>query len=50
MFAFLFLLPVWLSIEAQSVNVLHYKYQINLNDKNDTIYGFADKKIINKNL
>lgn len=31
------------SVQAQSnIDVLHYKYSIELNDENDTIYGRAD--------
>lgn len=43
------LLIVCLTSEAQDVDVLHYKFEIGLSDKSDTIYGKAtiDLKFVN---
>lgn len=42
-FGFLFFALLFISATAQSdIDVLHYKYEIELSDKNDTIYGKAD--------
>ena len=39
----LLFLVTFSSVKAQSnIDVLHYKYIIDLNDDNDTIYGKAD--------
>src|SRR5436853_3209748 len=37
-----FFSPVIYSSAQQKVNVLHYKFNIKLNDQNDTIYGIAE--------
>lgn len=34
---------------AQNVDVLHYRFQLELNDRNDTIFGIAEIKAIVKN-
>lgn len=43
------LLAVGLTSEAQDIDVLHYKFEISLSDKSDTIYGKAtiDVKFVN---
>jgi aminopeptidase N len=33
-------------LKAQTINVLHYKYALDLNDKNDTIYGLAEIRVL----
>ncbi len=42
--AFLFL-PFILSAQQNNIDVLHYKFRINLNDVNDIIYGIAEIKV-----
>ncbi|HEY6503093.1 MAG TPA: M1 family aminopeptidase [Chitinophagaceae bacterium] len=49
-FLFPFLLSVSLSVNAQkNINVLHYRYEIELNDKDDTIRGKATITFITLN-
>jgi hypothetical protein len=39
------------SFAQSNIDVLHYKFEIELNDKNDSIYGKADiKVIVNENI
>jgi len=42
---YVFVVPL---LHAQNVDVLHYRFAINLNDQNDSIYGIAQIKLVTK--
>ncbi len=47
----LILICISIAVYAQSnIDVLHYRYEIELNDNNDTIYGLATIRFIEKKL
>lgn len=48
MITFLFLLYASLITKAQDIDVLHYKFVLNLNDNNDSINGLAEITFIKK--
>ena len=45
---FIFFLLLTTLTQAQEVDVLHYKFAIELNDNNDTVLGNAEIRLINK--